>query len=219
MKLDFIGDIQARAIAEDFFSRVGWKGMGNAPVTDVETIALRAGYPTSTIPNLKSVCDSYGTGFWNIQKQCYEILIDEDSYERWYKSAQFTIAEELGHLLVHRDYLKDIKSLEARVTFEGSLDENTFFIFEKQAKNVASALLLPSARFDPYVLTWSVEHKDTLLKNYFPNENDLALHISQELSPKLNLSQQIVQRALKRAVPVTIASLIVSTIGINLGRP
>jgi Zn-dependent peptidase ImmA (M78 family) len=217
VRLKRIFDLEARTIAEDFFKRVGWIPRSSGlPVTAIEIVALRAGYPVSTIAGLKANCDSYGTGFFNLQKNRYEILIDENSYENWQISAQFTIAEELGHLLAHWDYIKDFHTLAQRIAFETELDQNTFQIFEKQAKNVGSALLLPSQHFDPYIFNWAAQAD--LAKQYFPDAADLALHISQELSPKLDVSQQVVERALKRAAPTKLVDEIVTKLNLKLGR-
>ena len=99
-----------------------------------------------------------GTVFKKLPEGRLEILVDARHYEHDLLSAPFTIAEELGHILIHAEFFEDIKSAEDRIAFEDTLNEQTRRLFEMQAKKVASALLLPSSLYDPFVMGWCREN-------------------------------------------------------------
>jgi hypothetical protein len=216
MNIQPISEGEAQKIAEDFIQKQGWLARTSGlPVTDVETMALRAGYQVTTMPGLGRICSTWGVGYYNVPEARYMILIDEDSYANHYQSAQFTIAEELGHYLAHFPLIKNIKSLLERINFEKSLANTpAHLIIESQAKKVASSLLLPAKYFDPYSIGFFAQHLSSLRGSSFPSEAKVAERIATDLAPALTLSQEITERALLRKLPNTVTSVIIQKFGL-----
>jgi len=219
MNIPTINDADARGTAEAFFTRNDWvPRITGLPVTDVETMAMRVRYHVSTMKGLAKVCGSWGLGYYNVPEQRYLILIDEDSYAKKYESAQFTIAEELAHKLIHWEHIKNIKSLKERINFQLSLGPQSSAILESQAKKVASALLLPAQKFEEWVLGHCSDNSDGLKAERYPAETQLASKLSIEIAPKLQLSQDIVFRALLRNSPDATVFKVISELNLQVGK-
>ena len=85
------------------------------------------------------------------------IVIDEGMYTKQPERIRFTIAEEIGHLFLHKDwYSKDgPKGLEEYITWQEKLDNKLFDYIERQARTFASMVLMPEKvlkeRWDQFV--------------------------------------------------------------------
>lgn len=73
------------------------------------------------------------------------IVIDEGMYTKQPERIRFTIAEEIGHLFLHKDwYSKDgPKGLEGYISWQEKLDNKLFDYIERQARTFASMVLMP----------------------------------------------------------------------------
>lgn len=85
------------------------------------------------------------------------IVIDEWMYTKQPERIRFTIAEEIGHLYLHKDwYSKDgPKGFEEYITWQEKLDNKLFDYIERQARTFASMVLMPEnilkERWDRFV--------------------------------------------------------------------
>ena len=85
------------------------------------------------------------------------IVIDEGMYTKQPERIRFTIAEEIGHLYLHKDwYSKDgPKGFEEYITWQEKLDNKLFDYIERQARTFASMVLMPEnilkERWDQFV--------------------------------------------------------------------
>ena len=85
------------------------------------------------------------------------IVIDEGMYTKQPERIRFTIAEEIGHLYLHKEwYSKDgPKGLEEYITWQEKLDIKLFDYIERQARTFASMVLMPekilTERWDQFV--------------------------------------------------------------------
>jgi hypothetical protein len=214
IRLARIFDPEAKAIADELLDKYGYLRRNRIPV-DVELLAAKLGVFVEPMEGLRSRFDMYGTLYQRLAAGKFSIVVDARHYESHPIKAPFTIAEELSHLLVHKDLFAEVRTIEDRIEFEESLDESTRRIFEAQAKKVANALLLPSSIFDPRVLEWCRTNAAEIKSDNPANENDLAEFISRKLEPVFGLSQFVIQRALTRRAPTPIIQEIRKELGIK----
>lgn len=75
------------------------------------------------------------------------IIIDEAMYSKQPERIRFTIAEEIGHLFLHRNwYFKNgPKSLEDYLKWQEKIDTNLYSYIERQAKTFAGLILIPTS--------------------------------------------------------------------------
>lgn len=76
------------------------------------------------------------------------IIVDEFMYTRQPERIRFTIAEEIGHLFLHKDWYKinGPKSIEEYLNFQQSIDGKLYSFIERQAKTFAGIVLMPETR-------------------------------------------------------------------------
>lgn len=76
------------------------------------------------------------------------IIIDEFMYTRQPERIRFTIAEEIGHLFLHKDWYKvnGPKSMEEYLKFQQSIDNKLYSFIERQAKTFSGLVLMPESK-------------------------------------------------------------------------
>ena len=101
------------------------------------------------------------------------IRIDERVYERQYERARFSIAHEVGHLILHEDYLNYVKKL---LLSSGKTDEFQRILLslpdkesrraEYQAQYFAGAVLAPASKLKSELISYlrnNIEKNDDFL--------------------------------------------------------
>jgi Zn-dependent peptidase ImmA (M78 family) len=207
--------VHCREIAETFLDSHGWLTLPNIPVINIEIVSQRARIPINIIDDLQ-LFGLYGIGFKNLKENRIEIFIDANHYTMSNKSAQFTIAEEVGHSIIHSSIFEGINSIEDRMKYENSLNEETHQIFERAAKRVGSELLLPCKIFNPFVLDWCKKHIANLQKISPNDEKELSEYIAEKLSPEFDLSNFIINKALNRWNPKRLIDELIFELNIEL---
>ncbi len=216
MELPNYTHLKCQEVAEGFLTEHGFIQKKRLPV-EVEILAQRAGIRVHVIPGIYARYGVKGIAYKKLDEKRFEILVDDRHYEYEEQSAPFTIAEELGHILIHAELFDSINSVGERIKFEAELDEQTRQHFEMQAKRIGSYLLLPSNLFNPFVLTWCEENIEKIKKDNPANEDDLAYFISSRLQLRINLSRMIIERALlKRWTPTRLIDEIITKFEIPL---
>lgn len=73
------------------------------------------------------------------------IVVDEVMYTKQPQRIRFTIAEEIGHLILHKDWYQSNgpKTTENYLNWQEKLDGKTFDYIERQARTFASMILIP----------------------------------------------------------------------------
>lgn len=76
------------------------------------------------------------------------IVIDEIMFTKQPERIRFTIAEEVGHLFLHKDWYdkNGPKGLENYLLWQQTVDGGLFDYIERQAKTFASMVLMPEAK-------------------------------------------------------------------------
>ena len=131
----------------------------------------------------------------------FDIVIDED---HWFSDDfyyQFTLAEELAHLLVHTDLYKDAKSVCDIFKIQQRLSSDEYSMIEQQARNIASYILFPRTSMTKYLLDWAeLNHRQKSLGR-FKTKTELGEYIINALSPKLETSTQVLKLTLLKRFP------------------
>lgn len=111
------------------------------PVPLEHIVEFSLGINLLTVPNLKDhiECDGFISSDFKI------ITIDDYIFNSVESRSRFTLAHELGHLVLHRDlYEKErIKDLQGFIDFQNRLGSDGWKSLEIQANMFASCLLFP----------------------------------------------------------------------------
>ena len=202
-----------KEIAEKFLKQNNF--FRNIVPVNVEILAFNTEHPVETFQELRNEFDCKGTAWFNKEKDRFEIYIDSYHYQYQIKSSQFTIAEELAHIIIHADIFKQIESPEDRLSLDKNTSESTHQVIEKQAKQLASELLLPTAIFYPYATDWIKINLKNILAERPANERDLLNYINKRIGDKLDLSEFIINRALTRRFDEPLIPKLVQELGIK----
>jgi len=221
IKIPFLPRIEeepARKIAEAFLKRNGYLQEGanfmRLPI-NVEILAHRVGHPVEVFDDLQSKFDCKGTAYNNKERKRLEIYIDSDHYMNQANSAPFTIAEELAHIMIHSSIFTQIETPEDRAQLETNTRESTRRVIEKQAKCVASELLLPSILFHQYLTAWMQKNLKSILDDRPNDEDDLATFMARKIAAEIGLSEMIVKRAILRKLDTNILGDLTARFGIK----
>jgi len=106
------------------------------------------------------------------------------------KKYRFTLAEELAHYLIHRNVFSVCKSVEDRVKFDRSLGEDVVDKLDRQAKALASAILMPKFLFEPLVESLAVKCRDNAGQT-------MVDELATELSREFDVNYRAVKRRMK----------------------
>ena len=132
------------------------------------------------------------------------IYVDEDLYidDRSYKRVRFTIAHEIGHLILHRFTIDMVKfsSEEDWKQFRLNLLSEPLRWFESQASEFAGRLLVPR---DQLVEIFKVVRKDIIRKNASwdaikIDDDEILAAAAWEIAPKFDVSHQVIEKRLKK---------------------
>jgi hypothetical protein len=211
--LERITPDKSKEIAEGFLKANGFWGK-NLPM-QIEILALKTNHPVEFIPELRTRFDCKGTAWFNKTRNRLEIYIDSDHYQSEYNSCQFTIAEELAHIMLHASIFNQVETPTDRLELDTNTKESTHIIIEKQAKQVASELLLPTDMFYPYICDWVKHNLDAIKKDRPANEADFIRFVSEKVGDKLGLNDIVIRRALLRQFDEMIIPKLIKEHGIK----
>ena len=118
-------------------------------------------------------------------------LINDDRQERRYR---FTLAEELAHIILHRDIWEGINTAEEWVEAWTKVSESIYNKLDNNAKELAGIILLPRYSF----INRAIEIRDGLYKTfgYIPNnltdeqKNEIREAVIRVLMDDFNVNSQ-----------------------------
>jgi Zn-dependent peptidase ImmA (M78 family) len=132
---------QIREIADNFRNEYIFNY--SIPVQIEHVIEATMGISIIPIKELHRECDMEGF----ISRDFKSIYVDESMYldDRFYKRVRFTIAHEIGHLVLHRSTIDMVRFLsdDEWKHFRMNLQEEPLRWFESQASEFAGRLLVP----------------------------------------------------------------------------
>lgn len=112
------------------------------PIEDIVELKLKI-----RIILIKGLIRDFGVNAF-ISQSFDTIVIDEIMFTKQPERIRFTVAEEVGHLFLHKDwYVKNgPKGLENYLQWQQTVDGKLFDYIERQAKTFASMVLMPETK-------------------------------------------------------------------------
>lgn len=112
------------------------------PIEDIVELKLKI-----RIILIKGLIRDFGVNAF-ISQSFDTIVVDEMMFTKQPERIRFTVAEEVGHLFLHKDwYIKNgPKGLENYPQWQQTVDGKLFDYIERQAKTFASMVLMPEAK-------------------------------------------------------------------------
>lgn len=111
------------------------------PTPIEEIIEIKMGVAVSAVPGIK---DLLGIDAF-IRSDFKEIVIDEDIFNRYVERTRFSLAHEIAHYVLHKDWYEKFgpKSIEDSLSFWDMVDKDTYKYGEIQANTFAGLVLVP----------------------------------------------------------------------------
>ncbi len=127
--------------AEDLLrARCGWPP--NIPVDIEFLVAGEQGVLLDILPGLRAVCGVAGLTRYEAETNTMRIIIDAEVADHPSSSFyRFTVAEEFAHVLLHREIITQVKTLENLLTLHAW---SGYHDIDRNAKRLAAALLMPT---------------------------------------------------------------------------
>ncbi len=123
--------------ANDILRRCGIKG----GFVDVDFIAeAHLDLEIIDIPNLEALFDTQGI-LWKTGDGKYKIVIDKHIMDRNPNRYRTTVAEEIAHFVLHKDFFENIKDVKDAVNLYREIENH--WHADRNAKRFAAALLMP----------------------------------------------------------------------------
>jgi len=189
---------QIRCIAEEF--RHEYIFSDDIPVNIEQIIEDTKGISVIPLEGLHDDCDMDGI----ISKDLKYIYIDEDYYNRdkYYKRVRFTIAHEVGHLVLHRQIIDGLSwdSEEDWKRFRQNLQKDALGWFETQASEFAGRILVPVDKLTELFLQARTEVTKMYTNWNSPKIDDDTLFnlASPLIAPKFGVSEDVIERRLRK---------------------
>jgi len=170
------------------------------PVDIERAIESTMGIFIVPLKNLQHDCDL--EGFFS--KDFKSIYVDTDLYldDRYYKRVRFTIAHEIGHLVLHRANIDLVRftSEEEWIKFRISLTDEPLGWFETQASEFAGRLLVP---IDQLVIAFKDARKEIINSNSGwadskPDEEEIISLAAIKIAPKFDVSAEVIEKRLRK---------------------
>ncbi|MDO9341460.1 MAG: ImmA/IrrE family metallo-endopeptidase [Bacteroidales bacterium] len=187
-----------RDTAEEF--RKEYVFDNSLPVDIEHIIEATMGINIIPVESLQKTCDMEGF----ISKDFRTIYVDEGLYtdDRYYKRVRFTIAHEIGHLVLHRSSIDGLKFSNETdwISFRMGINDETLGWFETQASEFAGRLLVP---IDQLVVSFK-EARSVVLKKYSSwnahkiDEDELFSIVAHLICSKFDVSAEVIERRLRK---------------------
>lgn len=112
------------------------------PIPIEEIVELRIGINLSVISGIKQLLDVDAF----ITNKFTEIFVDALSFQKFAARTRFSIAHEIGHLVLHREWYEENgpDNIDDYIKFLDKIDEESYKKVERQASTFAGLVLLPT---------------------------------------------------------------------------
>jgi Zn-dependent peptidase ImmA (M78 family) len=108
---------------------------------DIDYITEMMGLEILDISRLKEDFGLYG--FLGQVKKKFVIFVQKGDFKLTNYYTNFTIAEELSHFILHKEYFKNVKDFNEAFDFYTKIAQQSEMMIELNAKYLAGAILLP----------------------------------------------------------------------------
>ena len=190
--IPFLSDVQLEKTAADFLAQYGY---GKTMPIDIERLCDEVGISILAVPSLfeELNVDAY------IADGCRVIVIDEHCFCNFPNRTRFSIAHELSHYILHREFYlsQGINSIESYMSFQSLVqDESHKKRIELQAHILAGHLLMPRALLNKQITVITSEIYDG--REMSPVD---AAAIADRLSRLFEVSSEALYRQLNKIAP------------------
>ncbi len=200
-----MGNIKARKMtsseirqwAEDFRNEYV-KPVNRVPVPIDEIVEIDLGITPWPIPGMLEKIDIDGF----ISNDLKNIFIDNRIYSdiRFENRLRFTYAEEVGHLVLHKEEIEncEFQTEQDWIKFREEMPEEEVSWFEFQAKEFAGRLLVPKAELIRQIQ--NNEAKIHEFRKVFDNNHDdlLITTLSRIICSEFGVSELVIDKRIKR---------------------
>jgi len=163
----------------------------NTPIPIEEIAENKLHIEIIPVSKLKVLYDTDGC----LDSTLSKIFIDIDLYMKYENRTRFTIAHEIGHLVLHKTYFENlhIHTIEDIYNISDQISEDDYGWLEYQAYSFAGQVLVPKN-----ILITEVQRRlGEIPKEKFLPEKIFS--ISQELLEIFNVSGEVLSRRLQKA--------------------
>ena len=114
----------------------------NLPIPIEDIVELKIGVGLNVVSGIKQLLDIDAF----INRGLTEIVIDSFSFEKYVPRTRFSVAHEIGHSILHREWYKKNGPVDAEeyLDFLDRVDEETYKKIERQANTFAGLVLVPT---------------------------------------------------------------------------
>lgn len=173
-----LADVNRRAT--EFLQK--YNPSGSLPIPIEEIVELQMHIALVVVPGIKELLgiDAF------ISSDFSQITIDEYAYENYAERTKFSIAHEIGHLILHADWYKNHgpKDLDDYLTFHDRLSQESYKYLEIQANTFAGFVLVPTTPLTTLL-------KTKLGRNPANEDLSILLPIFQELLDVFKVSGEM----------------------------
>ena len=175
------------------------------PVPIHKIIEFKLGLEIQPIYGLKDKVDTEGF----LQSNLRTISIDSKTYldDRYKFRLNFTLAHEIGHLILHAEQYKNMNFASEKefIEFQQSVDEESLEWFEKQANEFAGRLLVPIDQLKELVAEQE-EYCKQFTERLIISDEDLSDKeiesfvldaLSSRIYKKFEVSKEVVKRRIR----------------------
>lgn len=174
------------------------RDLAQVPVPIIELVEIDLKIDIIPLPGLLQEFDIDGF----LGKYFKRLYIDEDIYfdERYQNRLRFTLAHEIGHLVLHKEMISTCKydTPEDWIKARQSLDDEDLKWFELQAHEFGGRLLVPKQQLIREVAVDEAKINEYIEAMGTNNIDILAEYLSPRISKIFNVSESVIAIRLKR---------------------
>ncbi len=193
IRVPFLGNKEIKGKA-DLFRKKYWSEI--IPVDMEEIIELKLKIDLVPIPDLQNSfgVDAFIASNWRL------IYIDELRYqdERFQNRLRFSLAHEIGHLVLHKDIYKSFKIKELNDFYKlfEQIPQEQYGYFETQANKFANYLLVPRDKLfiEKDKMLMIMKNESVPIEKM--DDSTINSYISIPVSKVFGVSEEVVQIAL-----------------------
>lgn len=158
------------------------------PIPIDEIIELKLGIKLTAVSGLKEKFDIDGF----INSRCDEITIDSSVFEKYLERTRFTLAHEIGHMILHKEIycVESFNTPEEYSKYQNNISNEDYDWLERQANIFAGCVLVPDQPLK--------EEVDRALSNQLTKEEDFAIPYLEFLPEKFKVSSMVLFRRIKK---------------------
>ena len=186
---------QIRKISEEFLHANGWNGEVPVPIEEIAEFELDL--YIRDIPNLEEEIETVGF----LSNNMKTIWVDKKVYDYQEYRLRFTIAHEIGHIVLHKDLYANVNfsSIEEWKETVLSFDSCQYRFLESQANNFAGLVLIPTNQLrDEHEKAVKMYTNEGFDEEDLKSSETVVEYLATWLARKFNVSKHAMKIRLKK---------------------